>query len=50
MISNVLEHAPRGKKVSGADILARPGANTAPDPERVMVRGEAREEASETSG
>ena len=48
MISNVLEHAPRGKKVSGADILAsvaRPGANTAPELERVMVRGEAREEA-----
>ena len=43
MISNVLEHAPRGKKVSEADILARPAANTAQELERVMVRGEARE-------
>ena len=43
MISNVLEHAPRGKKVSEADILARPAANTKQELERVMVRGEARE-------
>ena len=48
MISNVLEHAPRGKKVSEADILARPAANTAQELERVMVRGEReREEADQ---
>ena len=47
MISNVLEHAPRGKKVSEADILARPAANTAQELERVMVRGEARERERE---
>ena len=55
MISNVLEHAPRGKKVSEADILG-PGANTALELEQVMVRGEARTrrrggaEKTETSG
>ena len=50
MISNVLEHAPRGKKVSEADILARPAANTAQELERVMVRGEARERERERGG
>ena len=56
MISNVLEHAPRGKKVSEADILSQPGANTALELEQVMVRGDRRgerrggAEKTETSG
>ena len=53
MISNVLEHAPRGKKLSGADILAGAGANTALVLEQVMVRGETERRgggAEKTSG
>ena len=49
MISNVLEHAPRGKKGSDADILAEPGASAELEQEQLMWHGETPEHKRENT-